>query len=84
MKYKRKPIIVDAVKWLGHNFPEVQKFGKENGIDIQMFDNKLFISNLDGTTTAYLGDYIVNENSLNSGFYTIRPDMFELMYEKME
>lgn len=80
-KYRKKPVIIEAIKYIGFdNKVEVQEFvGKY--LD---FTNKkqLKIDTLEGTMLANIGDYIIR--GVNGEFYPCKPDIFEKTYEKIE
>lgn len=92
MKYRKKPLIIDAIKWTGGNMVEIADFAKgfakfdeirqgdaENKIPAQ-YD--LSIQTLEGTMQASLGDYIIK--GVNGEFYPCKPDIFEKTYEKAD
>ena len=92
MKYKKKPVIIDAIQWTGGNMVEIADFAKgfakfdeirqgdsENKIPAQ-YD--LSIQTLEGTMQASRGDYIIK--GVNGEFYPCKPDIFEKTYEKAD
>lgn len=92
MKYKKKPVIIDAIQWTGGNMAEIADFAKgfakfdeirqgdaENKIPAQ-YD--LNIQTLEGTMQASRGDYIIK--GVNGEFYPCKPDIFEKTYEKSD
>ena len=73
MKFRKKPILVDAIQW----FP---------GKDIEgVFDNEgdgtgvHFIKTLEGLMEVSSGDWIVT--GVKGERYPVRDDIFELTYE---
>lgn len=78
MKYRKKPVVIEAVKWTGDNFKEMRLF-----IGYHTFprDGKLFINTLEGVMRAEIGDYIIK--GVNGEFYPCKPDIFEKTYEKV-
>jgi len=80
-KYRKKPVVIDAIKWDGENFNEfVYNFV---GIDCaQRCDNTLDVLTLEGVMTAQIGDYIIR--GIKGEFYPCKPDIFEASYEKVE
>lgn len=92
MKYKKKPVIIDAIQWTGGNMVEIADFAKgfakfdeirqgdsENKIPAE-YD--LSIQTLEGTMQASRGDYIIK--GVNGEFYPCKPDIFEKTYEKAD
>lgn len=80
-KYKKKPVVVEAVQWTGENRAEICAF-------LERFDmlhckwNELYIETLEGVMHAEPGDYIIK--GVNGEFYPCKPDIFEKTYEKVE
>lgn len=86
-KYRKKPVVIEAVLWSGKNTDEVKEFtqGKaryrewfqhnESGVD----KDKLEIATLEGVITASIGDYIIK--GVQGEFYPCKPDIFEATYE---
>lgn len=77
MKYRKKPVIIDAVLFDGtlvsvENFPGFtcsQDFGSKT----------IQIETLEGVMTASPGDYIIK--GIKGEFYPVKPDIFEATYE---
>ena len=78
MKYKKKPVVVEAVKWTGENHAEMCEF-----IDPEVFEIiprvGLVIHTLEGDHHASPGDYIIK--GVNGEFYPCKPDIFAKTYE---
>lgn len=92
MKYRKKPIVIDAIQWNGKNMVEIADFAKdsvefdeirqgdaENKIPAQ-YD--LSIKTLEGIMQASIGDYIIK--GINGEFYACKPEIFEKTYEKAD
>ena len=78
-KYKKKPVVIEAVQFVGDNLNEVVDFvGRNNSI----FATKDFIdiSTLEGVMRANLKDYIIK--GVNGEFYPCKPDIFYKTYEE--
>ena len=79
-KYRKKPIIVEAMQNTGKNVFEIGKFsdGKcrpfytPNGY-------KFSVDTLEGTMEANVGDYIIK--GVKGEFYPCKPDVFEATYD---
>lgn len=92
MKYKKKPVIIDAIQWTGGNIVEIADFAKgfAKFDEIRQGDAKnkippqydLSIQTLEGTMQASRGDYIIK--GVNGEFYPCKPDIFEKTYEKAD
>jgi hypothetical protein len=80
MKYRKKPIVVDAVQWTLNNIEEMMSFIGEPTIWGYVKDtHELRISTLEGVMTASVGDYIIR--GVKGEFYPCKPDIFEATYE---
>jgi hypothetical protein len=78
-QYRKKPVVVSAVKWDGQNDSEILDFcGKEAIVSFGV----LTIRTLEGVMGATVGDYIIR--GVNGEFYPCKPDIFEKTYEKEE
>ena len=92
MKYRKKPVEIEAVQWDGLNLSEIQEFAGDH-IDVEIYDAgyevgavppgvKIAIHTLEGDMTASKGDYIIK--GVNGEFYPCKPDIFEKTYEKVD
>lgn len=84
MKYRKKPVEIEAVQWNGKNFDEIYDFmyGVFKQTIMDTSDNKIIINTLEGDMTASIGDFIIK--GVKEEFYPCKPDIFELTYEKVE
>ena len=80
MKYKKKPVIIEAIQWTGNNYDEVKAFIGNNAN--QSGYNNLHIFTLEGVMTASAGDYIIK--GVKGEFYPCKPDIFNETYEPAE
>lgn len=78
MKFRKKPVIIDAVKWTGKNKIEMEEFV---GVSAYFSGKKLEIATLEGDMVASVGDWIIK--GLEGEFYPCKPDIFEKSYEKV-
>jgi hypothetical protein len=91
MKYRKKPVIIEAVQWTGKNHREMYDFLtddindyiKPNGDNFYIDHNKirggLIIKTLEGEHVASIGDFIIK--GVNGEYYPCKPDIFEKTYE---
>lgn len=78
-KYRKKPVIIEAVIWTGNNIDEVKKLAK-NATENFIFDNNdLFIETLEGNMKVSVGDYIIK--GVEGEFYPCKPNIFKKTYE---
>lgn len=86
MKYRKKPVVIEAVQWDGNNTHEIAKFMNDDVLTCEAFVNGLWakaieIKTLEGTMKASVGDFIIK--GINGEFYPCKPDIFEKTYEKV-
>lgn len=78
MKYRKKPVVIDAIQFDGRNVLELIWFaGEEVIIDV----GDLFIRTLEGNMKISVGDYIIK--GVHGEFYPCKPDIFLETYEKV-
>ena len=95
MKYKKKPVVIEAIQLKVDNFDEVCEFMGETpvpkhnpdyGIDEHGNTNNpylgVYIETLEGKMLANCGDYIIK--GINGEFYPCKPDIFEKTYDIVE
>ena len=90
MKYKKKPVVIEAFIWTGdENQPEDPEWicaaiqeGDAYFTDVGTPNYRLNIVTLEGTMTASPGDYIIQ--GVKGELYPCKPDIFEATYEPVE
>ena len=84
MKYRKKPVVIEAIEFTGWNWSECCLFMGEAVIAPDMLDKReeLKIPTLEGVMTASVGDYIIK--GVHGEFYPCKPDIFEKTYEIVE
>lgn len=88
MKYRKKPVVVEAFQWTGKNTKEILNLMKENDSDRKAYPRIvqgkwcLGIETLEGWHIASVGDYIIK--GIKGEFYPCKPDIFEATYELVE
>ena len=78
-KYRKKPVIVEAVIWTGNNIDEVKELAKSAVENIIFVDNNLYIETLEGNMHVSVGDYVIK--GIEGEFYPCKPDIFKETYE---
>jgi len=89
MKYRKKPVVIEAIQWDGINLTEIIEFvGKDLQYDIcdtayQAGQGKphvdMKIHTLEGDHICSEGDFIIK--GVHGEFYPCKPDIFEKTYE---
>lgn len=81
MKYRKKPVIIDAIRWTGDNAVVLERFMHDVTVVINKH-NQVEIQTLEGTMRADIGDYIIR--GINGEYYPCKPDIFDKTYECVE
>lgn len=78
MKFRKKPVIIDAVQFTGSNWSDMELFipsGKYTN------DGGFQILTLEGNHLVSVGDWVIR--GVKGEFYPCKPDIFEMTYEPM-
>ena len=75
-QYRKKPVVIDSVQYLGTNFDEIEAFV---GGDAEFRDGKLLVATLEGPLHASPNDWIIK--GVMGEFYPCKPDVFAATYE---
>ena len=78
-QYKKKPVVVSAVKWDGSNLQEINTFTDNKAM---VKNNTLIIPTLEGTMAAEVGSYIIK--GVKVEYYPCRGDIFRDIYEEVK
>jgi len=92
MKYRKKPIVIEAMQWTKENDIELEHWlCKESSVELEIDDHlytagvgvpfisAIKIKTLEGVMYASLGDYIIK--GINGEVYPCKPNIFEKTYE---
>lgn len=86
MKYRKKPVVIEAVQFLDteESILELSELGLDPvRVDYADLDNPVLkIETLEGLMVATEGDYIIK--GVQGEFYPCKPDIFKETYEKVE
>jgi hypothetical protein len=79
MKFRKKPVVIEAIQWTGDNYDEVGDFlGLYATAQV---DDDFIIPTLEGEMRAAPGDWIIK--GVKGEFYPCKPDIFEETYERV-
>jgi hypothetical protein len=93
MKFRKKPVVIEAVQYTGLNHAEINSF-VEADLDSEMESEtayvagqgppsfSLIIPTLEGNHKAMPGDYIIR--GVKGEYYPCKPDIFAMTYEPAE
>ncbi len=92
-KYRKRPVVVEAVYWTGENLKEVidltgmhksvENWSWEQFKDVVIVRNRgLKIFTLSGPVHASIGDYIIQ--GVEGECYPCKPEIFKKTYEEVQ
>lgn len=85
VKFRKKPVVIEALKWTGDNFNSIKAFAGDN---VVLENGELLVKTLeDGVGgkvkhAATPGDFIIK--GVKGEFYFCKPDIFAETYEPVE
>lgn len=80
MKYRKKPVVVEAVKYDKSHIGKVLDFCNE--LKYNPHNNEYYVQTLEGAMKVSDGDYIIK--GVKGEFYPCREDIFLQTYEEVE
>lgn len=95
-RFRKKPVVIEAVQWTGENHREMFDFltwnqwdkqymtasGDNFYIDHAKVQGGLIIKTLEGEHVATIGDFIIK--GVKGEFYPCKPEIFEATYDVYE
>jgi len=90
MKYRKRPVVIEAIQYRGYNFDEIERFchnpgARDSCAELRKVTDDVhacYITTLEGEHCASDGDFIIK--GINGEFYPCKPDIFALTYESVE
>ena len=87
MKYRKKPIVVEAIQWTGTNHEQIKDFcgsvvvesGETYGERGAVY--YFAISTLEGKMYVSVGDFIIK--GIAGEFYACKPEVFKASYDEV-
>lgn len=76
MKYRKKPVVIEALQWNGSNINALTNFANSH---IEFHNYLIKIETLEGVMIANVGDYIIK--GVKGEIYPCKSDIFEQTYE---
>lgn len=81
MKFRKKPVVIEAFQWTGQNLTEANNFIPSTQWSLHQNDS-IGIFTLEGVMVARPFDWIIK--GIKGEFYPCKPDIFEATYELAE
>ncbi len=79
MRFRKKPVVIEAVQFTGYNDGEIEAFVGKAGFDPVDSKPSWVIKTLEGEMRADVGDFIIR--GVAGEFYPCKPDIFDETYE---
>lgn len=80
MKYRKKPVVIEAFQWMADVVPDWWREAK--GLEVDVSTGSVFIPTLEGVHEARPGDFIIK--GVKGELYPCKPDIFRMTYEAAE
>jgi energy-converting hydrogenase Eha subunit B len=77
-RYRKKPIIIEAIQWTGKNLSEITAFMPTGFLQ----GEAIAVPTLEGTMMASPGDYLIR--GIRGEFYPCKADIFLKTYDLVE
>ncbi len=81
MKFRKKPVVIEAIQYVGGNKQEIIDF-TEGKTRTNTGHSHLTIPTLEGDHKAEVSDWIIK--GVAGEFYPCKPDIFEQTYDEVE
>lgn len=82
MKYRKKPVVIEAVQFDGRHAGNILAFCQDNAfVTIPPTGHYLYIKTLEGDMKVSPKDYVIK--GIKGEFYPCKPDIFEATYERV-
>lgn len=86
MKYRKKPVVIDAMQFNGNNQFEIMRWieslDTQRHITWHFTNGKIEIPTLEGVMSCSKDDWVIR--GVSGEFYPCKPDIFELTYEEVK
>lgn len=88
-KYRKKPVVIEAVRWDGDSETANKFIGERYTVDWQYqlsgadgYEHSILIPTLEGNMLCNVGDWIIK--GIKGEFYPCKNDIFEQSYELVD
>jgi len=77
-RYKKKPVVIEAIQYTGHNGKEIVAFVDR---EIVVNHNEFYIKTIEGQMKLSKNDFVIK--GIKGEFYPCKPDIFKETYEEV-
>ena len=83
MRFRKKPVVIEAMQWNGNNWEELKTWSNCGLMyEYPAREKKISIKTLEGRMIASSGDWVIK--GVKGEFYPVKNDIFLETYEKVE
>lgn len=82
MRFRKKPVVIEAVQFTGKNQREILAFMGGHTMEAEFLSDDIVIKTLEGDLRASPGDWVIR--GVKGEHYPCKPDIFEATYERVE
>lgn len=79
MRYRKKPVVIEAEKWTGSNLNSDESLFHRPEVIIKSDGSEFIVATLEGAMTGHKGDWLIQ--GVKGELYPCKPDIFEATYE---
>ena len=79
MRYRKKPVVIDAIRWTGENRDEVEAW---SGGEIECIGHVAVVPTLEGEMRGDVGDWLIR--GVQGEYYPCKDEIFLATYEPAE
>lgn len=79
MRFRKKPVVIDAIQWTGENVNEITELADPGTTPFEFIGGRLYVVTLEGRMAASVGDWIIR--GIAGELYPCKPDIFKKTYE---
>jgi hypothetical protein len=76
-KFRKKPVVIEAIQYTGANFPQIKQFAPN--AEFYQLTNVVLLGTFEGLMEGKPGDWIIR--GVKGEFYPCKSDIFEATYE---
>ena len=80
-KFRKKPVVIEAVQWTGNMSDVIALVGHDLPTYGEGRSGSIRISTLEGDHECRIGDWIIK--GVHGEFYPCKPDIFEKTYQEV-
>ena len=87
-QYRKKPVVIDAIRWTGSNAGDIWEFCPTAEVHripeepSTPAEGRVVIHTLEGSMSAQIGDWIVR--GVKGEYYPVKPDIFAATYDAVD